>query len=287
MKREKRGTQETVLRFSGERRVQRRRRWRRAGGRALIWLAAVAGLVLVVAGLLWGARQTLFVQNDFFVVRQVQIRVFGNLKESVVLAEVKAFGVDPGVSNLFAVDLGELREHLTDHVLINRAVASRHLPDELWIEVYERRPVAQLLAPRGKLLDSRGLVLPVRSDMRTLLLPIITGVRNAGTLTVGSVSPDPLVAASLRLLQLKGTESYGKYLDINLIQLDYAQDTLKVFVRKQPPFREGACIILPADERLMVDALRRVEVIVRQRRQGRQTASFIDATYEINVPIRP
>jgi cell division protein FtsQ len=257
-------------------------------GRWLIFGVAAILAIALLSGIFVGLRHLLFYRNPNFQLRSVELNIYGDLKREQVREKLSNMGIAPGTANIFAVDLGELRRELEQwHVLVKRVTVSRRLPGTLIIDLYERHPVAQLLAPKGRLIDSQGLILPARNDPRFWLMPIITGVKDAGELQIGATLDDELAQGALKLLELTSTESYGRFLEINLIQLDYAGKSLKVFLRERPPFREGACVVLPAGERKMKAALNRVTVIAKERLRGRQSTGFIDATYEVNIPTRP
>ncbi len=257
--------------------------------RWLFYITLSVLTVFLIGMALHGIRRLLFVRNPHFLIREIQVTVYGDLRREAVLRQLADSGVvEAGKSMIFGIDLKDVREEVEGMVSVNRVVVRRRLPGTLIVDVYERRPIAQLGAPRGLLVDNQGLLLPSRNDPKTWLLPVVTGVRNVVGLKTGGRLEDELVQRALLLLQLIGTESYREFLDINLIQLNYADNTLRVFLRARPPFRDGACIILPAESRFeLAAALDRVEVISRERLRGRQITGFIDATYKINVPVRP
>ena len=287
-KKGKRGAPQTTLQLGrGSRRQAKRSRALHTAGRWFAW--SLLGTVVLAA--LWGAgyglRRVFFLDNAHFTVEHIQPQVYGRLTPADVVKKLDEIGIKRGQTNLFAVDLEHVRQELEDwHVLVQRAVVSRRLPDRLVVEIYERQPVAQLTAPRGKLIDDEGRILPPRRNAQVSLLPIITGIPGIGSARVGTVLEGDLVSSALYFLELLDTQPYGKYLQVNLIQLDRAEGALKVFVRERDPFREGACIILPAEPEAMQKALQRVSVIVRNRLKARQQTGFIDATYETNVPVR-
>lgn len=287
----KRRTQSSneTLAFSGTSRLRERHlavmrrvtRWAAWG----VIVVAFVGASLAVIG---GARYLLFMRNPHFTLRRVEVVVFGQLPKGRVLGQLRDFGVRVGESNLFRLDLADLRRQLVaGDVMVSQVGMGRILPGTLVVEVYERNPVAQLVSQQGKLLDEGGLILPERNDPRTWRLPVVTGIRGSGDLPVGTRMDDGLVDAALLLLRLVATEPYGRNLDISLIQLDYGKEMLKVYLGARGPFREGACVTVPAREKELREALRRVEVIVRERERGQQTISYIDASYKINVPVRP
>jgi len=281
-------TRQTALRFSaGSRAKGRPSEALRQAARWGLWLLIGLAVLAALWGSYHGLRQVLLAQNGHFVLREIEVNIYGRLTRDEVLAELAENGVEAGTTNLFSVCPGALRRDLEDwHVLISKVNVARRLPGTLQIDIYERRPVAQLVRRKGYLLDGRGLVLPARNDPKTWFLPIITGVRGAGDLSVGSRVEDELVSASLKLLELVNTGTYGDYLAVNLVKIEPARRVLWVFLGKRQPFCEGACVVLPGQESELEGALERLRVVIQQRIQANQTTGFIDATYRVNIPAR-
>jgi len=248
-------------------------------------VASAAGAVVVAA--VWSAQHTLLSGNPHFTLRQFEVTVTGQLARPEVLTMLAQYGVEADATNLFDIDLHRLRADLLNDEsgLIDDATVSRRLPDTLVVAIYERQPVAQLIKQRGKLIDSDGWILPPRYDATSLGLPVITGIKSARELTEGQQTDDTLVIAALELLHLCAVKPYGPWFDIALINLDYAREArLHVYLRERGIFSDRARIILPAEG--LEDAMSKVEDITRERTRARQPTSFIDATYEVNIPVR-
>lgn len=224
--------------------------------------------------------------NPYFTIRNIRVTANGKLDRDDIIGILDNYGIERGEANLFAVDLEKLRAYLIDNFfLIDNAIVKRRLPDTLVVQVYERQPVAQFIRRRGRLIDSEGWLLPPRRDRVSRNLPIITGVRGSGEMEVGSRVDDEMVHAALRLLHLLAVEDYSAFFDVSTIQVDYAANALRMYLRPNGTFRRDSRVLVPTEN--MAQALRRVEVIVRKRLRARQTTSFIDATYEKNVPVLP
>ena len=257
------------------------------GVRLLVWAIAAGLSAVLVFGAVYGLRRLLFVRNPYFIIEELDVRAGGRLRASEVEAYLAGAGVQPGVSNLFALDLSEIRALVrAQDPWVRRVTVSRRLPDTLEVRVYERQPVAQLRRSGGRLVDEDGVILPERYDQDLQDLPVITGVRKVAALEEGTRVSDPVVEAALEFLHLIATEPYGNFFRVAMIQLDYPQRRLKVHLVGQGTFpRPGARLILPVEG--LEEAMRRVELIVRERTQLGLDTSFIDATYEVNVPVRP
>ncbi|MFO7821519.1 MAG: FtsQ-type POTRA domain-containing protein [Lentisphaeria bacterium] len=279
------------LRFSARnRKSEKRRRSFRILGRWGIWiLLAGIGLALV-AGVFIGLRTLLITDNEHFSLRKINITVYGEKSFSTeeIRQQLREIGIIEHNINLFDVSLTRVRKELLQkQVSANQVEVMRQLPGTLNIIIRQRDAVAQLLKEKGLLLDRSGLVIPRSRDPRTWELPIITGLRRGSELRPGMQLEDPLAGTARELVLLTRSTPYASMLNINLIQLDHSAQALKVYVAQRQPFREGACIVLPGDITKIKTALKRLLVIFQERKEGNQPISFVDATYKINIPVRP
>lgn len=231
---------------------------------------------------MWSA---LFASNPHFTLTNVQVNAVGRLPESEVYELLDECGVSVGGSNVWHMDLCEIRRHLEEHVLIDRATVARRLPGTIMVDIYERQPVAMLKSRPKRLLDDEGCILPPRCDSEATSLPMITGVRAVRDMEPGTKVGDELVLAALRFLRLVATRPEGRFYDLQTIQVDYSSGTLRVHLRPRGTFRRGAEVRIPTKD--METALDRMAVIVREQMKGQEKTGFIDATYEVNVPVKP
>lgn len=258
--------------------------------------AVLAGLVMLG----WGFKAVFLSRNTHFTLKKVsKVDIFthegehgsatpgkGVVTEEDLIGYLEDLGIKAGESNLFAIDLkATARQVEKRNVLVREVGLSRVLPDRLEVKIYEPVPVARLRS--DLLLDRDGLVLPPRLDAWTTSLPVLTGFKGAGSLQVGDSMSDPMLESALLLLSLTRTDPCGEFLEPHLIQPDYSNESLKVYPAALGPFREQAQVVVPADPDRMVSALAKVDTIVRERYRARQPISFIDATYERNIPVRP
>jgi cell division septal protein FtsQ len=252
--------------------------------RILSWVAICVLVLALLAGIVVGLKSVFFTSNPHFVLQNIAVNATGRLRQKEVVALLRDGHVIPGESNIFNLDLQEIREQLELNVMIDQATVARRLPSTLLISVYERQPVACLRCRPQRLLDDEGCILPPRQGERLLPLPEITGVKGTRSLRVGRRITDDLVLASLRFIHLVATRPDGRFYDIETIQLDYSAPALIVFLRPRGTFRNGARVILPTQG--ITEAMDRLMVIINKRTRARQSTSFINATYEINVPVK-
>jgi len=141
-------------------------------------LLLFGGLCLMVLG--WaaylGIRWTgdqLFVRNERFMLQSFDIQTDGTIPEEVLVERTK---VKEG-SNLFEVELPEVRRRLEAHPKIREARIRRYLPGRLSITVSERVPLARLgrtFAGQNWLVSSDGLL--IQKSARSKNLPFLKGV---------------------------------------------------------------------------------------------------------------
>lgn len=262
--------------------------------RVLIWVLAVAAVVAALYFSGKGLHHLFFSGNPHFTLEHIELHITGRLTRPEVVEMLRegeeGWSIEAGTTNLFEIDPGRVREDLLHqkHGLINYLTIERRLPDRLRVCIYERQPVAWLGRRRELLIDAEGWVLPPRpvrrkNDQYLLDLPIITPVRNRGELSPFTRIDDRLVQACLDLFKVCLENSYGRWLDIRGVQLDYALEALHIFPAPSDTFVKNAEIIVPVDG--MKGALRRVQTIVEERTRAEEPTRKIDATLRNNIPI--
>jgi cell division septal protein FtsQ len=206
---------ESVLKVTA-RTGERRRTVRRRIGAAL---ALIVGIPALAAGLYWGGNEAwraMFVENDFFLIRQIEVTTDGDLRAENIQEYAK---VRKGL-NLFAVRPKEIREALLSVPVIENAQVGRRLPDALIIEVAERVAVARLGRPGSGsplAVDATGHVLGPSSVRASL--PVILGVRDNG-LRPGDVVQDPMLKDALTVLEICNQSAMRREMVVGTIDLD-------------------------------------------------------------------
>jgi len=193
----------------------RRQAGRRRIGMGLVWAVTLPALLV---GLIWGGIETwraLFVENDFFQIREIEITTDGTLGAGHIQEYAK---VQTGL-NLFAVRPKDIRESLLLVPVIANAQVGRRLPDTLVIEVTERVAVAGLGRPGAGIplaLDATKHVLGPSSVRASL--PIILGVRDKG-LRPGDIVSDPMIDQALLILDLCNQSAMRREMEVATIDL--------------------------------------------------------------------
>lgn len=247
-------------------------------------------LLLVVVGLLaWlllaGGQALFFRHNPHYLLRQpprIEI-VTGSIAEAAVLARLD---VTPGTTNLYELNLAQVRRRLLEDPIVRQAEVRLVLPDTLWIRVFGRTPVAQLARPGGQLVDSEGMVLPPATTNKDRALPILMGIPHPNSFKEGDRLTEPLAQSALEFLQDIDTAPNGHWLDPKRIQLISAYDEVHIFLHARPDrfIREDAELVVPA-KNIPLAISHALQIIDERSRDGMST-SYMNVTLK-RVPVRP
>lgn len=250
---------------------------RRARRRLALFLTVLLGIPAILFGLAWGghaAWRALLAENDFFLIRHIEVTTDGDLPTGHILE----FGrVQVGV-NLFAVNLREVRELLLKVPVVAEVRVGRRLPDTLQIAVLERVAVARLGRPgvgTPLAVDATGHVLgpsAVRPG-----LPVVVGVRDQA-LRPGDVIEDPMLGEALRILDICRHPEMHPILPVTTIDIRHPE-------RHELHLAGGERAMLSRDD--IEDKLERLRVIRSETdRLGLDLADF-DLTVDRNFVGRP
>jgi cell division protein FtsQ len=161
----------------------------------------------VVLGVRYGAKHFFF-ENPDYQLSQIEFQTDGSLQREQVL---KAADLHEGV-NIFAVNLGKVRDRLQQLSQVDEVQVIRKLPGEIDIRIVERKPVAwitsakQILDPFVSdvafLVDARGVLMKEKKLLPEYLgLPSITGCASE-SLAAGKIVESSEAKAALELVRL-------------------------------------------------------------------------------------
>jgi cell division septal protein FtsQ len=262
----------SILKVSARRSDQRKERVHRVG--------AILLVTVVVAGMGWavllGAKivgQTLFSENDRFVIRHLDIRSNGKLQPDHIREYAH---VEEGM-NLFAVDLNQLRDDLASVPIVSSVSVRRKLPDTLEIAISERVPAARLgegSAGYPLAVDRCGFVLGPTS--RSQQIPSITGLQERG-LRPGAQVSDLGVKSALHVVELCDSPSFSRFLKIRNVDVSHS-DYLEVRLLR------GERILL-SRENMDMKLTKLCEIMKHTADMG-QAIAAIDMTVEKNFPVQ-
>ncbi|OVE81471.1 hypothetical protein BVY04_03155 [bacterium M21] len=247
-----------------------------------------AGIILFVVSTFIGAicmsavgiDRLFFSANPHFIVREIQIlRTKGNLNDEDIKARLE-LNIDEQDYNIFALDLGELREKLIVDPIIEEAEVLRKLPDTLEVIVSGRTPVAQLLTRNGKTVDAKGYLMPYGRTETLRNLPIIRGIKNVKNASFGTRLNDPMLAKALEFLRHKAMSSSGNMIEISSICCNPRYNELNIILKenRKHSILRGARLDLPVNG--MEHAFKRTIVALEARSYARQPSGHIKAIYD-------
>ncbi len=187
--------------------------------RSLMGSVWIAGLSIIGVGLGVGAYQLACFLNTSpaFSVRQVQVR--GNHRTNMDEL-LHAVGIQKG-TNVFSLNLTQIRKSLLELPWIKQAISTRVVPDKIVIEVEEYDPVALINLGAIYYVSARGEVFKRVQPGEMVDLPVLTG------LSRDEFNQDPVgvrmqVMAYLRMLEkMRSLSCLGQYsvAEINLDEL--------------------------------------------------------------------
>jgi len=262
----------SILMVSARLSDQRRERAHRVG--------AILLVTVVIAGAIWmtllGTKligQSLFSQNHRFTLRNLDIRSDGKLQPEHIREYAH---IDEGM-NLFAIDLGQVRDDLMSVPIVSAVSVRRRLPDTLEVTVSERIPAARLgeeSTGYPLAVDQTGFVLGPTSASQQL--PSITGLQEKG-LRPGARVGDPGVQNALHVLDICDSPSFSRFLRIKNVDVSNPE-YLEVYLQR------GERILL-SRENVDVKLAKLCEIMKHTADMG-QAIAAIDMTVDKNFPVQ-
>ena len=140
--------------------------------RVLMVVVLIAAAVAAVAWLTVGY----FRSNPRYRLAAVELRGQKHLGKSEIEA---VFKPDEGRS-IYTIPLDERRRQIEEISWVHHASVSRVMPNEIWVRVEERVPVAFLWSPKGaSMVDGEGVLLDAPPETY-FNLPVVRGVAQIG-----------------------------------------------------------------------------------------------------------
>ena len=218
-----------------------------------------------------------------YLARDARFRIAGASNiEATGLSQVSraemlpVFGEDIG-RNVFFVPLGERRKQLEEIPWVERATVMRVLPDQIRVNVVERKPVA--FTRQGQqigLVDPSGVLLSMPAAtmaQRHYSFPVVTGIDPGDPLA----SRTARMAVYLRLLaELDGT---NQHLSEQISEIDLTDpEDARVLMPEQ-----GADILAHFGEDHFLERYQRYQAHIAEWRQQYPNLAAVDLRYEQQV----
>ena len=253
--------------------------WRPATKWGRIALAASALLVLAVVTTAVYAFRT-FIERDgrFRIAGSGSIQSNG-LTEVTRAQLLPVFGEDIG-RNIFFVPLSQRRQELEKIPWIERAAVMRILPDQLRVDVVERKPVA--FVRQGQqigLVDANGVLLSMPAASMTrhhFSFPVVTGIDAGDTLP----SRRTRMAVYMRLI--KDLDSTGQHLSEQISEIDLTDpEDARVVMPEQ-----GADILAHFGDDQFLARYQRYKAHIGEWRQQYPRLAAVDLRYDQQVVLK-
>lgn len=262
-----------------------------------VFAVKIALLILIFFSLFWmisestsSLKNIFFDKNPYFTLDKykIELSIEGELTSSEVLRKQlndlleERERKNGGSINLFNCDLKALRNSLSgQNPQIKDVKITRVLPEGLKIVAVDRVPIARIMSLRGKMIDRDGYVIPPSNGLR--YLPILIGIHNRKNIVIGKETINKDIQKCLELLNHLAIVPYGNIFEIFLINCSNL-DQLSMTLKGNDYLRPKSSILVPTKD--ITGGLNRAAKIINERHYNNEPTSFIDATYEVNVPIR-
>jgi cell division protein FtsQ len=251
----------------------RGRWWRPAGTLGRILLAT--GLVVVMGGLGTSAyllKSFLGSDSRFRIAGAGNIQAAG-LTEVSRAEMLPVFGEDIG-RNIFFVPLGERRKQLEEIPWIERATVMRLLPDQIRVQVVERKPVAFVRhGQQIALVDAKGVLLTMPAALmaqRHYSFPVVTGIE----------ASDSAAARAARMgvysRLLAELDANGQKISEQISEIDLSNAEDARVLMPEP----GADILAHFGEDHFMERYQRYKAHIGEWRQQYPKLSAVDLRYE-------
>jgi len=275
----------------------RRRKKNKKNQQKQVVAVKIVLLILIFVSLFWmisesasSLKNIFFDKNPYFTLDKykISLSVEGELTNSEalrkqlndVLADLER--KSGGSINLFKCDLKLLRTELTRHnPQLKDVKITRVLPEGLKVVAIDRVPVARIMSLKGKMIDRDGYVIPPVNGLRHL--PILIGIHNRENIVVGKETINKDVEKCLELLNHLAIVPYGNIFEIYIINCSNLEQ-LSMTLKGNDYLKPKSSILVPTND--VTGGLNRAAKIINERHYNNEPTSFIDATYEVNVPIR-
>lgn len=213
-------------------RVRSHHAFRQRAQRAILWLSLLTLVGVSGAGIYWAATRgvhSLFYDNPDYNITQLTVETDGVLSRNAILAVAD---IHEG-TNIFHVNLDQIRTRLAALTEIQSIRLERQLPNKISIFVTERKPIAWVApdsitskrpedvfhSSQAYLIDGEGMLLrPAKILASSYHLPIIRGVL-LEHYTVGQKVETPEMQSTLELLKLHQESIIGTRFQISDIDL--------------------------------------------------------------------
>lgn len=150
----------------------------------------------------------------------------------------------PEKINIFRLHTGELQTRLCKDLRIEAAQVTRNFPSTLVITVTERRPIAYVTCDYGFVeVDRNGTILAAHKTMKSLRVPMITGIA-LHNLYVGDRVEDATALAVLSYLSGMNEQALSQMSEVNMANkeqlIGYTNNSIQIRIGNTDRLAEKA-----------------------------------------------
>ena len=172
------------------------------------------GLIFLLA---CGVMLGIVVYSPIFTLREIYLEGNTFLTQADI---VKISGIYKG-EPIFSLQTDEITRRLKEDLRIEDAVVRRSLPGGLAVTIRERKPVVTVACDYGYVdLDRKGKVIDSYRSLKTMEIPMLTGIRLQG-LYIGDDVANENVRQVLSFLEMLDEASLNQLSEISIARPDY------------------------------------------------------------------
>jgi len=183
----------------------------------------------MISMLIWGSIQWASISESLNISKI-------NIKGNTLISENEYYRLVQDIKSqpIFSIDPASLATKIEDHSHVKSAKISRKFPNEIMIEITERKPLAILNNKTPLLLDTEGLLIPLRGSFGDYNIPVLSHMVKNNTPISGMrrlTSKSIMTAQNiLHFLAIKFPSLYENISELRLNQ----QDDFEFILLQQP-----------------------------------------------------
>lgn len=193
-------------------------------GRFLIGLAL---FIFDLAALVWLSCHVwnILCVDPYFSIEKIHVQGLKNFTEEEVIHRAQL----NQVKNIFKLDMAETQRILSEEPLFKKVEVSKQLPNQIFVRVWEREPMAQIVSSEDPdhpwLLDCDGVVL-TQSPGKNPLYPLIRMELHRNELRARNRMTQPALSKALKVLEIFSDSVLKKMFDLEYVDLSDPSDVV-------------------------------------------------------------
>ncbi|MBF0450209.1 MAG: FtsQ-type POTRA domain-containing protein [Candidatus Magnetomorum sp.] len=158
----------------------------------------------------------LLITLPYFQTKNIQITGHQFLSKTTILEWVDLTPTE----NILAINLKKINHRLIQNPWIAQATIQRTFPNELSIQIVEKKALAVLLFDRPLIIDTSGFVIKEQTESDPMNLPIVTGMTHADLSQTDESLSQKMIAIVRVLAEKKQTVGFPENMKISQLHVD-------------------------------------------------------------------